>query len=296
MRVTIGLPVYNGAATLAEALKSIFAQTYSDWELVAVDDGSTDGSLEILHRVTDPRVRVHADGYTRFLAARLNEITALATGDLVARMDADDLMHPERIARQVAVFRENPAIDVIGSAAYVMDEHAIPRGKRGYLVDMRPARILRAGLFVHPTVMFRTRWARANPYDPEYIRSQDHELWCRVSRDLRAALLPEALLFYREPGRFHLAPYIRSCRDRIRALRNHGPEIIGPAGTWRLVQRMHLTALSYRTVHALRCERYLLRRRNTKLDSGEARHAARIIDRIRATAVPGLADENLGAA
>ncbi len=92
--VTVGLPVYNPGSFLSWAIRSVFAQTYSSWELVVVDDGSTDGSLERLRKIEDPRVRVLTDGKRRGLPYRLNQVLEEASGDFIARMDADDLMDP----------------------------------------------------------------------------------------------------------------------------------------------------------------------------------------------------------
>ena len=99
--VTIGLPFYNDRLTLELAIKSIFAQTYKNWELILVDDGSTDGSLNIAKKITDKRVRIISDEKNKGLIFRLNQIASLAKGKYLARMDADDLMQPTRIEKQV---------------------------------------------------------------------------------------------------------------------------------------------------------------------------------------------------
>ena len=98
--LTIGIPFFNAEATLLDAVRSVFAQTHQDWELLLVDDGSTDRSLELARSIDDPRVRVYSDGRNKRLAARLNEISRLARFDHVARMDADDVCLPERLARR----------------------------------------------------------------------------------------------------------------------------------------------------------------------------------------------------
>ena len=90
--LTVGIPFHNNEKTLLDAIRSIFSQTFQDWELILVDDGSTDDSLKLALSVEDPRVRVlPSDDQNRLLAARLNEITQAARGEFIARMDADDL-------------------------------------------------------------------------------------------------------------------------------------------------------------------------------------------------------------
>src|SRR6185295_6713297 len=179
--VSIGLPFHDAAATLPDAIRSIFAQSFEDWELLLVDDGSNDGSLACARSIRDPRVSVHSDGVNRQLSYRLNQIASLARGEYLARMDADDLMHPDRLALQVQRLRERPAIDVLGTAACAIDASARPLGIRGERPPGPSVRsVLHDGGFVHPSVIARAAWFREHPYDPSYVRAEDLELWCRT--------------------------------------------------------------------------------------------------------------------
>ena len=139
--VAVGIPFRNAEKTLEDAIRSVFAQTVQEWELFLVDDGSTDRSLEIAHAVRDPRVNVVSDGCKRTLAPRLNQISWLASAPLLARMDADDLMHPARLERQVAYLEKKPEVDVVGSAVVSVDATLRPRGKGG-VVSVTPLRSL----------------------------------------------------------------------------------------------------------------------------------------------------------
>ena len=103
--VTIAIPFYNPGPAFEDAIKSVFAQTYTNWELLLVNDGSTDDSLEKALAIKDSRVQVINDGKNLGLGARLNQIAQLASGEYLARMDADDIMHPERIENKL--FLEN---------------------------------------------------------------------------------------------------------------------------------------------------------------------------------------------
>src|SRR5690606_35730807 len=126
----IGLPFADNLPTLELALKSVFAQTEPAWELLLVDDGSTDGSAALAIALADPRVRLLGDGRRRGLAARLNEINQTARAPLVARMDADDQMHPERLARQLAAMEADPGLDLLGSDMIVLDACGLSAGRR----------------------------------------------------------------------------------------------------------------------------------------------------------------------
>ena len=102
--ISIGIPIYNAEAYLEDAIKSILAQTHELWELILIDDGSTDASLTIAKRFaeSDHRIKVISDGINKKLPARLNQLIEEANYDYIARMDADDLIHPDRLAIQLS--------------------------------------------------------------------------------------------------------------------------------------------------------------------------------------------------
>ena len=119
--VTIGIPFFKDKEYLSAAIQSVINQTYQNWELILMDDGSSDGSLEIAKSFKDKRIRIVSDGKNKGLPSRLNEIVGLARGEFVARMDADDIMHPERIEKQVDYLIDHPEVNVLGTMAYVID-------------------------------------------------------------------------------------------------------------------------------------------------------------------------------
>lgn len=188
--VTIGIPFYKDAQYLRYAIQSVRNQTYSNWELILIDDGSTDGSLDIANSFRDSRIKVVSDGANKGLPARLNEIVALANGDYVARMDADDIMTIDRIERQVSYLQLHPEIDVVGSSAMVIDD------KNCITHSVNQEGI--TGGFIHPTIMGRTSWFKDNPYNECQRRCQDYELWLRTIGKSVFYNMPEPLLFYRE--------------------------------------------------------------------------------------------------
>ena len=155
MPVSIGIPFFNPGQAFEPAVRSVFAQTFTDWELFLVDDGSTDGSLERARAITDSRVTVVTDGANRGLCERLNQIARLARHDLLCRMDADDVMHPARLAQQVDWMRRNPDVDVLGAQAITIDDAERATGVLGVPFDeSRVEReALARSLLVHVTVM-----------------------------------------------------------------------------------------------------------------------------------------------
>ena len=292
--VTIGIPFLNARRTLADAVRSVFAQTHGDWELLLVDDGSTDGSSDVVRGLDDPRVRLTVDGRRLGLCARLNQIATAARGAYLARMDADDLMHPERIARQLEHLRANPGVDLVDTAIFTVDDDLTPLGVRGEgPLDPRPEAVLRDGLLIHPTITGRTEWFRRNPYDGRFVRAEDRELWVRTCATTAFARLREPLFFYREAPAGNLANYLRTERTVRDVLRRYGPRLVGAERTRRLVLRSRLKSMAYLLGTRLGVQGRLIRRRNRALAPAEAREARRVLTEIWQTLVPGL-ERNVG--
>ena len=132
MKITIGLPVYNGEEFLEDTLRSIQNQTHRDWELIIVDDGSTDRTEQIVRRFmeTDSRISFHKDGLHKNRPDRNNDINALTTTPYLVIMDADDIMHPQRLEKQLAVMEAHPEIDQLSTNAYCIDRFNNIRGSR----------------------------------------------------------------------------------------------------------------------------------------------------------------------
>jgi glycosyltransferase involved in cell wall biosynthesis len=287
--VTIGLPFHNCETTLAYALQSVFAQTDPHWQLLLIDDGSTDGSLAIARQVRDPRVAVISDGVNRGLPYRLNQIAALSQGRYLARMDGDDLMHPDRLRRQRDFLQRHPGVDAVGTPAFIIDARNEVTGRRGDArFDPSPRAVLERGLFIHPTVMGSRDWFRCHPYDPSYIRAEDRELWCRAAGKATFARLNDPLLFYREPQAVNVGNYLQSCATDRRILQRYGPDLVGAVRTRTLIARSYLKSTCYRTAELSGRASLLVRRRNRMLTPMDQRAATDIVQRILSTPVPGL--------
>jgi glycosyltransferase involved in cell wall biosynthesis len=218
--VSVLLPVRNGARTLAAALASLRGQTFSDFEVLVLDDGSSDGSGALAAAFGDPRIRLLADGAQRGLAARLNEDVHPARGSLVARMDADDLCFPERFARQVRFLQQHPETDLVGCRAVVFRD--ADAGLIGLLQPPASHEALTRHPWnhiplPHPSWMGRRAWFERNPYrDPEVLRAEDQELLLRAMPTSRYACLPDVLLGYRQ-GPFNLRRTVTARRSLLSA-------------------------------------------------------------------------------
>jgi glycosyltransferase involved in cell wall biosynthesis len=286
--VTVGIPFLDPGPALAEAVRSVFAQTFPDWALVLVDDGSRDGSVERARAIRDPRVTVLADGQHRGLVARLNQLAQSAEAPLLARMDADDLMHPERLARQVALFDSRPDLEVAGTGAYVMDgaRHVLGRWSTAPLAGTVAEVLERGVLFIHPTVVYRTAFARAHPYEPSYPRAEDLALWCRIVDLARCAALEDPLLFYRVPIPVNLRSYAGTKSSTRAVLRDFG-SALAPARRRALERKTHWSVWAYRVAGAVGAQRALVRRRARPVGPDERASAHAALRAIDATCVPG---------
>lgn len=217
--VSVLLPVRNGGSAFTAAIHSILDQTFTNFELLVIDDGSSDGSVELIELLNDPRLRLIRDGLCKGLSTRLNQGIALARGRYIARMDADDVSFPERFQRQIDFLESHPEVDLVGCRAVVFrDQHEII----GLLPFASTHEILCARLWnsiplPHPSWMGHVEWFRRYQYrSPEVIRAEDQELLLRASTDSRYACLDEVLLGYRQ-GSFNLAKTLLARRTLLTA-------------------------------------------------------------------------------
>lgn len=197
--VSIGISVFNEADTLEAALRSILNQTYERWELIIVDDGSSDASADIIARFDDPRIVHILDGHNRGLPYRLNQMVAIAKGKYFARMDADDLSFPDRLEKQVAYLEAHPEVDLLGTGAIVIDDNNALIGKFRVAQEHEDicAKLWNGILLPHPTWMGKSEWFKAHPYDTSMRRAQDQLLLVSACSVSRYACLGESLLAYR---------------------------------------------------------------------------------------------------
>lgn len=199
--VSVIMPIRNAAPFLDVAIRSIRAQSLSEFEFILVDDGSTDDSARIMgdHAASDSRISAVRLAHCG-VARALNHALAVAQAPLVARMGADDEAKPERLERQVAFLDAHPEIAVLGTGGEVID--ADDRHQGSFVIDTDPARIrsnlLCANCIVHPSVVMRREAVlAAGGYRPVFTASEDYDLWLRLSERHDLSNLPELLMRYR---------------------------------------------------------------------------------------------------
>ena len=198
--VSVVMSVHNGEAYLAPAIESILAQTYRDFELVVIDDGSSDTTPEIIHQYTsDARVRVITQENAGLVAA-LNRGVSAARSELLARMDADDLSLPERLERQVAFLDAHPEVALVGSCYRTIDEKG--RALTEFIAPSLNHDLCRKLYICNPfphggIMMRRVAFERAGRYRACYTTTEDYDLWRRMVGRAHIANLPQILYVYR---------------------------------------------------------------------------------------------------
>lgn len=194
------MSAYNASGTINLALRSILSQTYQNWELIVVDDGSTDRTAENVSCIQDSRVRfIQEPSGNRGLAARLNQCVRLARGQYIARMDADDVAYPQRLERQIQFLEEHRDIDLLGTGAVIF------KGE-GEIIGCYPTASSHEAIcrrpwwgfpLAHPTWMGKRTWFLSHPYSDDDTRCEDQALLLQSFSRSRFAALEEVLLGYR---------------------------------------------------------------------------------------------------
>jgi glycosyltransferase involved in cell wall biosynthesis len=216
-RVSVVVTVYNGERFLEEALRSILDQSFTELELVVVDDGSSDRTLEVAHSIRDNRLKVVAEGRVG-RAAALNRALEEAEAPLVALMDADDVALRSRIARQVEFLNTNPEVGFVGTWFTAISEDGRPLYTKTTLLrdpDLRRRFLVGTPVAGGTAMIRRTVFDEVGGFRAAFVPSEDSDLWRRAIMRVRAANIPEVLYLYRmRPG--SLSDAHRDVQDRHR--------------------------------------------------------------------------------
>ncbi|PQO46797.1 glycosyltransferase [Blastopirellula marina] len=200
--ISVLMPIYNAEAYLASAIESVRRQTFEAWELLCLDDGSTDGSQNVVQRFahSDRRIRRIALEHQGIVAA-LNHGVQSAQGEFIARLDADDIALPNRFAMQLEFLKRRPDVDLVGGCYQTIDGNGdlgkiqtLPQGYADVAAALR-----KSNCIAHPAVMIRRLVLDrfAGPYREFFPLAEDYDLWLRMSKRCRLENLPDVVLQYR---------------------------------------------------------------------------------------------------
>lgn len=200
-KITVLIPVYNRAQFIGDAIESVLAQSFGDFELLLVDDGSTDGSQQCVCAYDDPRIRLIENSENLGIAATRNRGIEAARGAYLAFLDSDDRALPERLAHQAAYLDSHRDVAAVGSWIRWIDDRGATRGKtkrKAADPDQIAAERLFRSCLENSTAMARTAVLRAYPHREDYRLGSDYDLWARIAADHRLAALPEVLVERRQ--------------------------------------------------------------------------------------------------
>lgn len=284
--VSIGLPFLSPGSLVVEAVQSIFAQTSTDWELIAVDDGSTDRSADLLRRIDDPRVKLISDGHNLGLPTRLNQIAEMSSGKYLARMDADDIMHPDRLERQVRFLETHPNLDVVATGCFVLDCEGNVVGVR---IGTKPSHhdVFKWGGYLHPSILAKREWFLCNKYSANYPRAEDRELFVRTASSSTFAVIRDPLYYYRYVGKLRLDASMQSYASERAVLLRYGLSDIGLCKTFGLMVRSYLKSMVLILLARLRKEQLITKRHFSPIQWDDLQQASKVLAFVRAQRVPG---------
>lgn len=193
------MAVRNGEATVEHAIRSISRQSFADWELIVIDDGSTDETTDIVRKMADKRMRLFRNEQSLGLAASLNKALSEAKGYFIARMDADDISFPYRLERQLYFLKHHPEVDLVGGQALMFRGDWDLVGTLNAPLDhgeITRSPSSRFPLF-HPCWMGKAAWFARYKYNDRYLRAQDFEILLRALPNSRYANIADVILGYR---------------------------------------------------------------------------------------------------
>ncbi|GJQ04875.1 glycosyltransferase [Capnocytophaga canimorsus] len=197
--VSVVIPCYNAEKYIKECLQSVLNQVYQNFEILLIDDASEDKTLEIVSKINDRRIKIFQNTTNKGIVYALNRGISKAKGIYIARLDSDDLMQPDRIAKQVAFLRENQEYAMVGTNHILINEKGNILQYVAYPETNEEIQVFKYFLnpISHPTTMFRASVFKEFQYDDEYPHCEDYSLWFQISDKYKVANLSEYLTHYR---------------------------------------------------------------------------------------------------
>ena len=197
--ISVVMPVYNSAKYLPLAIESILDQTYSNFEFIIIDDGSTDASWDIIRRYSlkDKRIKAKRNPSNQGICRTLNRGLSQAKVGYIARMDSDDWSYPDRLEKQLAFMKSHPKVVICGGNIEVCDSNLKVKNYRNYPTSDKKIRekMLRLNPFAHPAVLFRMdAFHKTNGYNPDLSGVEDYDLYFRIGKYGKFANISEKVL------------------------------------------------------------------------------------------------------
>jgi glycosyltransferase involved in cell wall biosynthesis len=286
--VTISSAFYNTGPAILDMVKSVFAQTFTDWELLLINDGSTDDSLAIVESVDDPRVRIYSNDRNRGRSFSLNRITELARGKYIARMDSDDLCSPTRIEKQVRLLESDPRLDAVSAGVIYLDKQDNPIGDmvtptRHDEICRTPWRTIH---MVHGALMAKKEYYRKTPYREDIRIAVDFNMFVRSHRFSTFSNVPEPLYYYRFDNSFNLKKQFAARKYSAAFLFDHYRRYSGLPAAVKYAANQYLKFAVTLALFATGQRQTLMAKRFDGLDNAKMDYYRKELARIKSTPLP----------
>lgn len=271
--ISIGIPFYNAENYLEDAICSVLAQTHKHWELILIDDGSTDTSLSIAKKYAkeDDRIRVLSDGQNRKLPTRLNQIIDESKYDYIARMDADDLMSNDRLEKQLKILINNNKIDFVTTGCLTIGKNNELTGVvKGKDYQMNVVTILEGVTnILHASLLARKSWYLRNKYNKDIVQAEDFDLWLQAAKnnDLKYIVIEEPLYWYRVVENVTIEKIINGYNAQIDIINNNYNGFISSISKDKIVNRFRVKKIIAKTLYRIGLLEILLKRRSSKYEN-----------------------------
>lgn len=217
--ITVAMPIFNAGEYLVDAVNSIIAQTYANWELYVIDDGSKDNAIDSIKLIKDERIKILKDGFNKGLAARLNQAIDLANGQYFARMDQDDISMPERFKMQIDALEANSNLDLVATRTSTINSKNQTIGQLPFVSTHQQicSKPWQGFYMPHPAWFGRIDWFRKYRYaSPAPYFCEDQELLLRTYKQSQFACIEQVLLQYRIRDSINLS---KSLKTRLAVLK-----------------------------------------------------------------------------
>lgn len=222
--VTVAMPVYNPSSDFRRSVLSILNQTFQNWELLILDDGSTIDVQNLISDIFDSRIKIIRDEVNQGIAYRLNQAISIAKGEYLARMDHDDISYPDRFERQLAAFKNDGLLDLVAVRAISINDAGNPVSTLPFALSHKDicSKPWLGFYMPHPTWMGKLSWFKKHQYKvPQSYYSEDCELLLRTYENSKFACLPEVLFEYRIKGKINWMNHLKARRAVLKLQFSH---------------------------------------------------------------------------
>lgn len=233
---TIGIPLVNEPIRQIElAVRSIYAQSVTDWELILLCDETPPETVEHLKRITDPRVRVEAFAERGGIARSLNHLAKIANGRFIAILAADDAWPVKRLeVQQLRMLGPNPPDVLAGQMLIISDDFVVEGQQRKAVLPARSSGWVASTPISHATAIATVGWFREHPYDEKLLRAQDRAFWITSHKNSTIEIMDDIVYYYRVARPLNYRKYAMSSKYTRQAIRRHGPLVASRAEVLRI--------------------------------------------------------------